>query len=355
MSFSSYVYGSGTFAAKVATDLVSAGGEFLGFVDHMHVGREIQVGPMTWIVKSTNELQFFSGVCILGVCNLHGDLDAISRKLKIESLEIVLLTPVEFYNSPLGKKVEISHYWLENDSTLFHLNKTEIDRFRGLLYGEDSKELYDSILNYREFGLLANLPKPLPIEMQYLALDLGTPPKNLRAIDAGACKGENLKPFIDAGLDFEAYYAFEPDALNLHALKDVLLELDLDSVEIIQAAVWSRIEELSFSDLGDPSSGLNVNAASKVLAVDIDSFLMGRDDINFIKMDIEGAEKEALLGASKTLVSSLPHLAISVYHKPCDLWELGLLIEEIVPNKYKYHLRMYGHQTFDTILYAVPK
>ena len=202
---------------------------------------------------------------------------------------------------------------------------------------------------------MGSLPQPLPINMQYLALDLGTPPKKMKAIDAGACKGENLKHFIDAGIDFESYYAFEPDISNLRALNEVLHQLNLKSVEIIQSAVWSRIEELSFSDLGDASSGLNVNATSKVQAIDIDSFLIGRDGINFIKMDIEGAEKEALLGASETLINSLPYLAISVYHKPRDLWELGLLIENIVPNKYQYHLRMYGHQTFDTILYAVPK
>ncbi len=355
MTISSYVYGSGSFAAKVAKDLIAGEGVFLGFIDHMNVGREIQVGSMPWTVESTIKLQQFSGNCILGVCNLHGDLVAISRKLQVNAPEIIILTPVEFYNSPTGSNVKISHYWLENNTTLFHDNKADINEFRELLYGEDSRILYDSILKYREFGLLKSLPEPLPLETQYLALDLGTPPRKMRAIDAGACKGENLKPFLDAGINFETYYAFEPDVSNSLALKDAISYLGLESVTIISSAVWSRIEQLSFSDSGDGSSGLDKNATSKVQAIDIDSFLTGRDEVNFIKMDIEGAEKEALLGASKTLINSLPHLAISVYHKPCDLWELGLLIESIAPKRYNYHLRMYGHQTFDTILYAIPK
>jgi hypothetical protein len=72
-------------------------------------------------------------------------------------------------------------------------------------------------------------------------------------------------------------------------------------------------------------------------------------------MDIEGAEMEALLGASSVLLRDLPHLAISVYHKPEDLWTLGTFINSLCTNKYNFFLRNYGHQTFDTFLYAIPK
>jgi FkbM family methyltransferase len=321
----------------------------------MNVGREIQVGSTTWIVKSSSLLRKYSGKCILGVCNLYGDLFEITHALKAEAPNIELYTPVEFYNASAFKERKISHYWLDNDSTIFQDSKSDIKKFRDLLHGEDSRNLYDSILSYREFGSLSSLPKPLPLETQYLALDLGSPPKNIRAIDAGACKGENLKPFINAGISFDTYYAFEPDESNLYALEATLSNLGLDNIFIVPSAIWSGVEELSFSNLGDGSSGLSEKATTKVQAIDIDSFLMERDEINFIKMDIEGAEKQAILGAQNTIVSSLPHLAISVYHKPCDLWELGLLIESIAPTRYNYHLRMYGHQTFDTILYAIPR
>ena len=72
-------------------------------------------------------------------------------------------------------------------------------------------------------------------------------------------------------------------------------------------------------------------------------------------MDIEGAEFEALISARKTIIENLPHLAISIYHKPADLWELGLWIHALCGDKYSYHIRNYGHQTFDTVLYAIPK
>jgi hypothetical protein len=72
-------------------------------------------------------------------------------------------------------------------------------------------------------------------------------------------------------------------------------------------------------------------------------------------MDIEGAELEALLGGSSVISRDLPHLAISIYHKPEDLWALGNFIDSLCEDKYNFYLRNYGHQTFDTLLYAIPK
>ena len=71
-------------------------------------------------------------------------------------------------------------------------------------------------------------------------------------------------------------------------------------------------------------------------------------------MDIEGSELDALKGGEKIIKRDLPHLAISIYHKPSDLWEIGLYLFSIHGNKYKYYIRNYGHQTFDTVLYAIP-
>ncbi len=71
-----------------------------------------------------------------------------------------------------------------------------------------------------------------------------------------------------------------------------------------------------------------------------------------IKMDIEGAELEALKGAKKTIQRDKPKLAICIYHKTEDLWEIPLYIKELV-SEYCLYIR---HQTFgtgDTVLYAV--
>lgn len=49
-----------------------------------------------------------------------------------------------------------------------------------------------------------------------------------------------------------------------------------------------------------------------------------------------------------------PTLAICLYHKPYDLWDLPLLINDINPN-YNMYLRIYGSMGLELVLYCVPK
>jgi hypothetical protein len=73
----------------------------------------------------------------------------------------------------------------------------------------------------------------------------------------------------------------------------------------------------------------------------------------FIKMDIEGSEKAALEGARKLIARDKPKMAICVYHKPNDLWELPLYIKELAP-EYKIFMRHYSlRSAHETVAYAV--
>jgi hypothetical protein len=84
----------------------------------------------------------------------------------------------------------------------------------------------------------------------------------------------------------------------------------------------------------------------------LDEILLSRHP-TYIKFDIEGAEHDALLGATATLQSDMPVLAVSAYHKPEDLWDLPLLIRAIRPD-YRMYLRRYSDERWETVLYAVP-
>lgn len=74
----------------------------------------------------------------------------------------------------------------------------------------------------------------------------------------------------------------------------------------------------------------------------------------FIKMDIEGAEVGALKGAAEAIKRLKPKLAICLYHKLTDMWEVPLLIKSMVP-EYKLYCRKH-HIRNEFVLYAaVPK
>ena len=72
----------------------------------------------------------------------------------------------------------------------------------------------------------------------------------------------------------------------------------------------------------------------------------------YIKMDVEGAEQEALKGCRKIIQDYKPKLAICIYHKPEDLFEIPAMIKEMNP-EYKLYVRQYVNAWFDTVLYAV--
>ena len=128
----------------------------------------------------------------------------------------------------------------------------------------------------------------------------------------------------------------------------------LDNVEYHCIGIFNKPAELTFL-VSDAKNSFLSEEGKEIIKVDsIDNILNGQP-VTFVKMDIEGAEYEALLGATNTLRRCTPILAISVYHKVEDLYRLQLLIEDICPNTYDYYLRHYSPTIIETILYAVPK
>ncbi len=91
------------------------------------------------------------------------------------------------------------------------------------------------------------------------------------------------------------------------------------------------------------------------IAVDTIDNLVEDENVNFIKMDIEGSELKALQGAAKTIKKNKPTLTICVYHKPEDLITIPQYIRSL-NNSYKFYLRMHGAVVpQELVLYAIPE
>ena len=73
---------------------------------------------------------------------------------------------------------------------------------------------------------------------------------------------------------------------------------------------------------------------------------------DFVKMDIEGGEMAALKGMSRTLEACHPRLAIAVYHKPEDLWNIPHWVAGYYDRLY---FRQHAPNGFETVLYAFPE
>ena len=112
----------------------------------------------------------------------------------------------------------------------------------------------------------------------------------------------------------------------------------------------SKVTEAGDVNVSNSKNGVNAGIEIPVCALDE---VCGDEKITFIKMDVEGSEYKALLGAEKIISCCKPKLAISIYHNPEDIWELPELILKMNPD-YKFYIRHYSLAGEDTVLYAIP-
>ena len=75
--------------------------------------------------------------------------------------------------------------------------------------------------------------------------------------------------------------------------------------------------------------------------------------IDFVKLDIEGSEADALRGAANLLKRCRPVISMAMYHKPGDMWELPLLVNQLVDD-YSFYIRQHDNNSFEAVFYAVP-
>jgi FkbM family methyltransferase len=349
-----FLYGVGGFATEIAAILEKFQIKILGFIDHVQAPLDDWVGYKLAPFFKVGEVSLTKdSTVVIAVHNLHANLQQIVERIFRVDSHIQIISPVELTNQLSIAGVKIENYWLTSDQRIFDRNQARIQAFRNLLSDEKSILLLDQIIEYRRGGQIDTLPKTEILEHQYIPIDLPTPPKNIRMVELGAYSGDNLREFVQRGLNIEFALSLEPDLHNFSLLVSTIAELDLRNVFALPLAGWNQTETLMFSDSGNAGAVMNENGESAVTATSIDE-IVGSSKINFIKMDIEGAELCALMGAKNIIQQNTPHLAISVYHRPDDLWNIGLKIEEFANGRYKYFLRQYGHQLFDTILYAIP-
>lgn len=350
------IYGTGNFAKRVAGHSQVLGFELVGFVDHIKTTQPVELNGANYKVFECQSLpsQDNYDALILGIGNGYADLELIHRGLQAFVPKESIFSPVEFSNLCGSQNLDLDCYWMQSEPDFYKKNVKEIDEMLSVFEDEESRVLYLQILKYREFGEISDMPQPNKNSEQYLPDNLSTPPRNLRMVDLGACKGESLEFFLDRGhvIDFGAF--FEPDYSNFIFLSEKLRRLKIGNSLVLPLAAWCETKLLSFDASSDTSSHLTEGGTVFVQAVDLSNFL-ATTSINYVKMDIEGAEYEALIGLEPIILRDKPHLAISVYHKPDDMWKIGLWLNLKYGKEYSFYLRNYCFQTFETILYAIPK
>lgn len=191
---------------------------------------------------------------------------------------------------------------------------------------------------------------------QYFTKDLIQLSEDEVFVDGGSYIGDTIDEFlINSNSKFDEIIAFELNNRVYNSLKDNINQYDKsikDKITLFNAGLSDSKKEIFYDD-DDEGSSISNTGNSSGKTENIDSILNDRR-ITFIKMDIEGSEMEALEGARNTIKKYKPKLAICLYHKPQDLWEIPLLIKEMVP-EYKIYIRHHTDLLNETVCYAVPE
>lgn len=213
----------------------------------------------------------------------------------------------------------------------------------------DSKKIFAGCVDFMFGGELSRL-MDITTEKDEAFRGFFTPRGDEDYLDLGAYRGETVDELLNySGGAYSSVTAVEPDKKTFSKLCSHLE--NLENCETVNKAVWSFSGELLF----DSAAGRQSSVSDKGKAVNAETVdgLCENKRVSYIKMDVEGAEYEALNGGAMTLKNQKPRLNIALYHRSEDIFRLPLLIRSLNP-AYEFHLRRHPYiPCWDMNLYCI--
>ncbi len=331
-----YIYGMGDGAVKIMSVFRQYGIKVKGFFasDDFVRGHYF----MGFKVLKYSEVEEIENDFVVVLAFAAGYEELINRIKEISKSHTLYVPDVPVF----GTGLFTYNYCLE------HAN--EIQKVYNLLEDNFSKQVYASIINFKISGNIKYL-ETTTTDKSEVYEKIIKPVENECYVDLGAYNGDTIRELLDiTNNKFNKIYALEPDRKNFKKLTKYI-----DGMENIYAynnAAWCIDTELPFESKSGRQSSLSSMGAKLIESRSIDSILDG-EEATIIKMDVEGAEREAIWGGCQTIAKYNPRLMIALYHRNEDIFELPLLVNKLNPN-YKLYVR---HQPYipawETNLYAV--
>lgn len=235
-------------------------------------------------------------------CNLDNKLWNIILKLQKNSFgqKIVPLIMdsciVKAYNDFVYHRDEKNPTKEMQDARMFYsANQGRVDTMISCLADDKSKEVLNKVIKYRQTHCKKDRP-PYSRKDQYFPTDIIRLNKDEVFVDCGAYNGDTIRSFLKySDYKYKKIIAFEPDSDNTAVINNMH-----EKITVIESATWNENTALSFENGLGSSSRVSKEGQNQVSAVKIDS-VPECTDATFIKMDIEGAEYNALVGAECTI------------------------------------------------------
>lgn len=248
------------------------------------------------------------------------------------------------------------------DEQYYAAHEPQFIKACSLLEDECSRQVFWDVLRYKLTGKIHWLNRcTTPKQEAYTTLL--RPHEAEHYVDLGAYDGDTIRELLAYTEGrFAHITALEPDEKNyrklMAKLRESLLTEALDRVDAYRLLAHSTQAVLRFSAQAGRNSALGPNSNQKTREQAADSVdrLLGGCEVppTLIKLDVEGAEHDALLGCAGVIGRYAPRLVVSVYHRKEDLYDLLLLVKRLNP-AYRLYLRKHPYiPAWDVNLYAVP-
>jgi FkbM family methyltransferase len=187
------------------------------------------------------------------------------------------------------------------------------------------------------------------VRSQYLYDGPGTSPQpGDTIVDCGAYTGDTARDFLDRLGGRASIFALEPFPANFARLEGLAATLPSGALIPIKAAAASAKGTATLTAPGEDASMYpSLGAAGPIgitVALETLDDLFRDQTVDYVKMDIEGAEADAIRGATRLIVRDQPTMVIASYHRPDDLWAIPRLVESIDPG-----FRLYAGHNHGTV------
>jgi len=339
------LFGAGVTGAKTKEYLDKLGKNVVYFVDNDINKKGTKFLGKT--VKHPSEILMFENKVLIASMRRW----EIKQQLEID---FGLMGGLDFFISPIF--YGYNEMELENTQNSFLLKlKNDFNNYLkvfDLLDDEVSKVLYYRVLKGRVFYEAVNTPSMPKVSYKQYFHSQVKPEDGDCIVDAGAYIGDTIEDIVKENIAYKKIYAFEPDEQNYAKL--IENTKTYQNIEAHKYGLWDKTDKLYFYAEANMGSSItsDISKSNKIIdTISLDEFFKDKEKPTLIKMDIEGAELNALLGAKEIICKYKPKLQICIYHKPEHLYQIPILIKEWVKD-YRLYI---GHHSFDfvdTIIYA---
>jgi FkbM family methyltransferase len=348
------LFGTGRLGRKTLKGLRQLGIEPLAFCDNNASlwGKEVEGLRVLSPEEAVREFgKSASFVVTIWSDKIGHPLEEVRRQLSaLGQVKVISFLPLYWKHA-----TTFLPYFSLDLPSLITAGRSDILRCASLIADEKSRLLFFQNIKSRFLAQLEILPGAIQSSLQFTP-EFITPNSEEIFLDAGAYNGDTVKLLLDSpNFSFREIIALEPDPVNFEDLNRFVGTLESgvqNRIRTMPVALSNRDGIITFASSGTEQAQISSSGGMTVSCGKIDT-LFEKEAVSLIKMDIEGAEPDALEGSSEVIERLAPILAISAYHHISHLWSLALLIHKL-NSGYAIFLRPHAAGGWDLILYAVP-